>query len=62
MEANMLASLKRQQLEELYEDRNEGAANNSFEIHNYGDDDQSSSSDDTNTTMSTWKPPVNIPL
>eukprot|EP00057_Strongylocentrotus_purpuratus_P003255 XP_003726266.1 PREDICTED: uncharacterized protein C3orf67 [Strongylocentrotus purpuratus] len=60
MEANMLASLKRQQLEELYEDRNEGAANNSFEIHNYGDDDQSSSSDDTNTTMSTWKPPDNL--
>ncbi|XP_030828157.1 uncharacterized protein LOC100893930 isoform X1 [Strongylocentrotus purpuratus] len=30
MEANMLASLKRQQLEELYEDRNEGAANNSL--------------------------------
>ncbi|XP_041459925.1 protein CFAP20DC-like [Lytechinus variegatus] len=60
LEANMLASLKRQQLEELYEDRNEGAANNSFEIHNYGDDDESSSSDDTNTTISTWKPPDNL--
>lgn len=60
LEANMLASLRRQQLEELYEERQDGAANSSFEIHNYGDDDESSSSDDTNTTISTWKPPDNL--
>ncbi|XP_071477950.1 protein CFAP20DC-like [Diadema antillarum] len=60
LEANMLASLRRQQLEELYEERNEGAANNSFEIHNYGDDDESSSSGDTTTTFSTWRPPDNL--
>ena len=56
----MLASLHRQQLEEMYEeDGSDGhQANNSFDIHNYGDDDLSSSSDDTATTYSTWKPPV----
>ncbi|XP_071784290.1 protein CFAP20DC-like [Asterias amurensis] len=59
LEANMLASLHRQQLEEMYEeDGSDGhQANNSFDIHNYGDDDLSSSSDDTATTYSTWKPP-----
>ncbi|XP_038068577.1 protein CFAP20DC-like isoform X2 [Patiria miniata] len=60
LEANMLASLRRQQLEEMYEeDPNDERqqANNSFDIHNYGDDDLSSSSDDTATTYSTFKPP-----
>ena len=58
----MLASLRRQQLEEMYEEEgSEGHhANNSFDIHNYGDDDLSSSSDDTATTYSTWKPPVSL--
>lgn len=58
----MLASLKREQLEEMYEDDRGAKMNNSFELHNYGDDDLSSSSDDTTTTFSTWKPPVNITL
>ncbi|XP_071817263.1 protein CFAP20DC-like isoform X2 [Apostichopus japonicus] len=57
LEAKMLASLKREQLEEMYEEDKGPEANNSFELHNYGDDDLSSSSDDTTTTFSTWKPP-----
>lgn len=54
----MLASLKREQLEEMYEEEARPPVNNSFDLHNYGDDDLSSSSDDTTTTFSTWKPPV----
>ncbi|XP_022107810.1 uncharacterized protein C3orf67 homolog isoform X2 [Acanthaster planci] len=60
LEANMLASLRRQQLEEMYEEEpgdERQRANNSFDIHNYGDDDLSSSSDDTATTYSTFRPP-----
>lgn len=60
LEAKMLASLKREQLEEMYEEDKGPEANSSFELHNYGDDDLSSSSDDTTTTFSTWKPPVSF--
>ncbi|XP_072026449.1 protein CFAP20DC-like [Amphiura filiformis] len=59
MEANMLASLRRQQLEEMFEEDGEhNQATNSFDLHNYGDDDlSSSSSDDTTATFGTFKPP-----
>ena len=59
MEANMLASLRRQQLEEMFEEGENNPANNSFDVHNYGDDDLSSSSGDESTaTFGTFKPPV----
>ncbi|XP_077982814.1 protein CFAP20DC-like [Glandiceps talaboti] len=59
-EANMLASLKRQQLEEMLEDDDDRKADhissNDLNQHNYGDDDLSSSSDDT--SFSTWRGPA----
>ncbi|XP_070558108.1 protein CFAP20DC-like [Ptychodera flava] len=57
-EANMLASLQRQQLEEQFEDEDDDAAKPSSDLHhhNYGDDDLSSSSDDT--SFSTWRGPA----
>ena len=61
MEANMLASLRRQQFEEMLDEGENKQANSSFDIHNYGDDDlSSSSSDDTTATFGTFKPPVSL--
>nr|XP_006821003.1 PREDICTED: uncharacterized protein C3orf67 homolog [Saccoglossus kowalevskii] len=58
-EASMLASLKRQQLEEMDEEDDEDFDKPRYDLdrHNYGgDDDLSSSSDDT--SFNTWRGPV----
>ena len=61
MEANMLASLRRQQLEEMLDEEPAQETNSSFDIHNYGDDDLSSSdSDDTVATFNNFRQTVGL--